>query len=46
MFVSVVIPTYNRAHLIGITLNSLINQTYSKEMFEMLWIIIHQIIQL
>ena len=27
--VSVIIPTYNRAYLIGETLNSLINQTYS-----------------
>ena len=28
--VSIIIPTYNRAHLIGDTLDSIINQTYSK----------------
>lgn len=28
--VSIIIPTYNRAHLLGETLNSVINQTYQK----------------
>jgi glycosyltransferase involved in cell wall biosynthesis len=36
MFVSIIIPTYNRAHLIGITLESLLNQTYPKDRFEIL----------
>ena len=27
--VSIIIPTFNRAHLLGETLNSVINQTYS-----------------
>jgi glycosyltransferase involved in cell wall biosynthesis len=36
MFVSIIIPTYNRSNLIGITLESLLNQTYSKDMFEIL----------
>ena len=29
IFVSVVVPTYNRAHLIGETIQSVIDQTYS-----------------
>lgn len=36
MFISIIIPTYNRAHLISITLESLLNQTYSKDLFEIL----------
>ena len=36
MFVSIIIPTYNRANLIGITLESLLNQSYPKDRFEIL----------
>ncbi|MDD4969935.1 MAG: glycosyltransferase [Paludibacter sp.] len=36
MFISIIIPTYNRAHLIGITLESLLKLNYPKEMFEIL----------
>ena len=36
MFVSIIIPTYNRSHLIGITLESLIHQTYPKDKFEII----------
>lgn len=36
MFVSIIIPTYNRANLIGITLESLLNQTYPKDLYEIL----------
>lgn len=36
MFVSIIIPTYNRSKLIGITLDSLLKQTYPKELFEIL----------
>lgn len=36
MFVSIIIPTYNRSNSLSITLESLLNQTYPKEMFEIL----------
>jgi glucosyl-dolichyl phosphate glucuronosyltransferase len=36
MFVSIIIPTYNRSKLIGITLDSLLKQSYPKELFEIL----------
>ncbi len=34
--VSIIIPTYNRANLLGITLESCINQTYPKKSFEII----------
>ncbi|MEO8664522.1 MAG: glycosyltransferase [Ignavibacteria bacterium] len=34
--VSIIIPTYNRANILGITLESCINQTYPKELFEII----------
>lgn len=35
-FVSVVIPSYNRAHMIGTTLESFINQNYPKDRYEII----------
>jgi len=34
--VSIIIPTYNRAHLLGITIESCINQTYPKNLYEII----------
>ena len=36
VFVSVIIPTYNRSELIGITLDSLMNQSYPRDRYEIL----------
>jgi len=36
MFITIVIPTYNRAHLIRKTLKSLTEQNYPKELYEIL----------
>jgi len=35
-FVSIVIPTYNRAEMLGITLESFINQNYPKDKYEII----------
>ena len=35
-FISIIIPTYNRSNLLKITLDSLINQNYPKENFEII----------
>jgi glucosyl-dolichyl phosphate glucuronosyltransferase len=35
-FVSVIMPAYNRAHMIGITLESFINQDYPKDRYEII----------
>ena len=34
--VTIIIPTYNRAKILGITLESCVNQTYPKELFEII----------
>ncbi len=34
--VSIIIPTYNRAKILGITLESCINQTYPKDLCEII----------
>lgn len=36
MFVSIIIPTYNRAHSIGDTIESLLKQNYPKENYEII----------
>ncbi|MEO8446987.1 MAG: glycosyltransferase, partial [bacterium] len=34
--VSIIIPTYNRAKMLGPTIESCINQTYPKDLFEII----------
>jgi glycosyltransferase involved in cell wall biosynthesis len=36
MFVTIIIPTYNRAKLLDITLNSLLEQNYPKDLYEIM----------
>lgn len=36
MFISIIIPTYNRADYVGITLDSFLNQSYPKEDYEII----------
>ena len=36
MYISVIIPTYNRANILSITVNSFINQDYPKHKFEII----------
>src|ERR1700675_1618753 len=35
-FVSIIVPTYNRANSLGLTLESLINQSYKKHNYEII----------
>jgi glucosyl-dolichyl phosphate glucuronosyltransferase len=35
-FVSIIVPTYNRANMLGLTLESLINQSYKKQNYEII----------
>ena len=35
-FVSVIVPTYNRANMLGTTIKSLINQSYDKKNYEII----------
>lgn len=36
MFISIIIPTYNRADYVGNTLDSFLNQSYPKEEYEII----------